>query len=178
MNDDRPPLPNTPPKPIIGRRKRAYLAAQWLRRMHQNDTPERIESLAPFVGRFHPRSRMGQAADSLVSNGQLPTRQAVEDEYLRRRQNPNYQQRRRRNTTTDGTAALLSDNAPARALTFIDDVNTTTGHGPTWNDLRRHMNWDRSSTTGAIHLLARRGQISFTKSQGSLKVTHAGPRPL
>lgn len=134
-------------------------------RLSQPVTPERVAEVAPHVGRYRRGSFRGWLADQLVARHEAPTREAVQalgEAYQLRRQ----RQREQARSLLEQTGTTTGD---VRA--FIDRGWAEQGHGPTWASLARAMGWSRAQTKHVLHLLAQRGQVHFTREQGSLTTT-------
>lgn len=155
--------PRIPPKARLGRYQRRVLAAEWLRRLGQGDDAARVELVAPFVGRFHPNSPLGRAADHLVAHNQLPTREAVEREYLRRLA---------RRRLAEQEAAAVDDDV---VLTFIADQWRLHGHGPTWRAIADHADIAQRTLQPVMRRLASQGKVAYTKEAGSTRVVAPEP---
>ena len=76
--------PRVPPAPSIGPQRREEIAREWLVSLSQAPSPERVEALAPWVGRFAPQSPLGKIASQFVSGNRVPVHEDVIAEYLHR----------------------------------------------------------------------------------------------
>lgn len=76
--------PRVPPARSIGPGRRQEMAREWLVSLSQAPSQERIEALAPLVGRFSPHSSLGRIASQFVAANRLPVHEDVITAYLPR----------------------------------------------------------------------------------------------
>lgn len=159
--------PRLPPQPKIRSERRRELAAMWLESMSQPANAERIEALAPFVGRYRKGSPMHRIASHLVAQNQLPTADHVEELFLIRRALHERNRHRAETAVTD----------PRQVLTAIDAHWDAHGQGPPWRELAEHLGIDTYALEALLLDLARRKLVRFTRAPGSLRTIAAPPSP-
>ncbi len=160
------PCPRVPPKPHISRKDRQEMARQWLRQLSQSATDERVNELAPFVGRFHAKTGFGRIASQLVAQNRLPTRRAVVYTYLQKRA----QDVRTREEAAARADEFLhnSETAEAQILELIDHHWDMHGSGPTWGLVGLTVGLDRTATSVMLERLRSAGLVAYSQEQGSL----------
>lgn len=155
------PYPRVPPVPGIGSRRRHEMAREWLMSLSQAPTAERIEALAPLVGRFSPHSPLGRIASQFVAGNRLPVCADVVAAYLHR------QAIRRRRMPP----APIPPGTQARVLELIDEHWADHGQGPTWSQLGTQAGLDRHDVAFVLRELNKVGAVHFTAAPGSLRRT-------
>lgn len=160
----RVPYPRVPPAPSIGPGDREEMARQWLVSLSQAPSADRVEALAPLVGRFSARSPLGRIASQFVAANRLPVHQDVITAYLQREAT-----RRRR-----VPPAPICPDATAQVLELIDEHWATHGQGPTWSKLGKQAGLDRHSVAVLLRELNKAGAVTFTSDPGSLRRTGPG----
>lgn len=151
--------PARPPKPKIHSVRRRELAAMWLESVSQHPSPERIEALAPFVGRYRQGSPMHRIASVLVGQNELPTADRVEEIFLVK-----LAQRRR----NERRAAALTQN-PQVILAAITTHWDEHGNGPSWRQLADLLGIDVHVLNELLTELRKRQLVDFTSTPGSLR---------
>lgn len=154
--------PRVPPAPNIGPQRREDIAREWLVSLSQAPSPERVEALAPWVGRFAPQSPLGKIASQFVSGNRVPVHEDVIAEYLRR------QAVRRR--VSNGP---IAPDSAAQVLEVIDQQWAQHGRGPAWSQLGKRVGLDRRGVAVVLRDLKKTGAITFTDAPGSLRRTTA-----
>lgn len=158
------PYPRVPPEPGIGSRRRHTMAREWLVSLSQAPTAERVQALAPLVGRFSPRSPLGRIASQLVAANQLPVCEDVVAVYLHRQA---IQSRR----MPPAPPAPIGPDTRARVLELIDEHWSGHGQGPTWSQLGAQVGLDRHEVAHLLRELNKAGAVTFTPAPGSLRRT-------
>lgn len=163
------------PGPIADEDRARRHATGWLRRLHQNPTPERVDALAPYTAQRWDRQR-STAADYLVAHRELPTAEALST-YLREREATRAARDRRANhDVSEHSARILTngghlpDDIAERALTFVQQIRDATGSGPTWRELGNVLGYSRADANIAITDLHRTGALASTRQPRSLRV--------
>lgn len=156
--------PRVPPAASIGPGRRQEMAREWLVSLSQAPSQERVEALAPLVGRFSPHSSLGRIASQFVAANRLPVYEDVITAYLHR------QATRRRRVPP----APVSPDAAARVLELIDEHWASHDLGPTWSQLGKQAGLDRHSVAMLLRQLSRAGAVTFTSVPGSLHRTGPG----
>lgn len=161
------PMPRVPPKPRLRWSKRRKLARKWLRQFGQSTADKRVNALAMHVGRFHPKSKMGQIASSFVAQNQLPLCEDVVAMFLHKRAKEIHK-------TSKTKAALDSllqhpEALETQVLKVIDEHWEQSGLGPAWGAIGTSVGLDRDATTTLIRHLKNKGLISYTQQRGSLR---------
>ncbi len=156
------PSPRVPSAPSIGAARREQIARQWLVSLSQAPSPQRVQALAPLVGRFHPQSPLGKIASQFVAANRLPVTEDLVAEYL-------YRQATRRHHL----AALvpIAQASRERVLALIDEHWAEHGQGPTWSQLGKQTNLDRDAVAVVLRELKNAGAVTFTFAPGSLRRT-------
>lgn len=158
-------VPVRPPKPRIHWIRRRELAAMWLESMSQSPSPERVEALAPFVGRYRTGSPMHRIASGLVAQNELPTAELVEEIFLIK-----LAQKRRQELRAE---ALVQD--PQAALAAITEHWSEHGRGPKWRDLADTLGINLHALEPVLKELKKRQIVHFTTEPGSLRATSIAP---
>ncbi|MDN5715637.1 MAG: hypothetical protein L0G89_00225 [Janibacter sp.] len=158
--------PARPPKPKIRSDRRRELAAMWLESLSQPATQERIEALAPFVGRYRKGSHMHRIASHLVSQNQLPTADRVEELFLIRRATQERKRQQRVET-------VITD--PGQVLTAIDTHWEIHGQGPPWRKLAESLGVNTYALEALLLELSRKKLVRYTRAPGSLRTVAAPP---
>lgn len=163
------PMPRVPPKPRIKWSKRRKLARQWLRQFSQSLSADRVDSLALHVGRFHPKSKLGQIASTFVAHNQLPVCEEVVAVYLRERAAEIQRESAAEEELED--AVRRNANLEAEVIEMIDAHLTQGGQGPTWSAIGASFALSRDATAILMKRLKNQGAVTFSKDKGSLRLT-------
>lgn len=124
-------------------------------------THQRVIELAPFVYKYHPGSAYQRIAEAMIRNGEIPEYEKV---------------RARHESRKAARDRALAKNGPVELTQpVIDELSRyittsweTTGAGPSWAQIRTHMEWGFYQTSAALHELAQQNILTFTKEPGSL----------
>lgn len=142
-------------------------AAEWLESLSQTPTPQRINDLAPYVGRFTRGSRLGMIADQIVGQNQLPTWPNIRK--IERERSARRDRRSERLARQVSEARALEPRLDPLILAEIDRHWAEHGHGPTWSRLGRLFGLNRWGVGAVIRELADRRLVYFTEEAGSLQ---------
>ncbi|MGP4104572.1 hypothetical protein ACTWPW_59885 [Nonomuraea sp. KM90] len=133
---------------------RPAVAMAWLDILGQPVTLLQIDRLAPWVQRIgHVTRQEVLAWQALVSRGELPTPEAVEQEVLAQR-------------------SQMPDDLPGRTgevVAFVTNFVARRNIGPTWQEVGATFGWSRPEVHAAIHHLAEQGLLTFTATKRSLR---------
>lgn len=132
----------------------AAVAMAWLDILGQHVTLLQIDRLAPWVLRIgHVTRKEVLAWQALVSRGELPTPEAVEQEVM------------------DQDCRMPEDLAEREheVAAFVETFVTRRKTGPTWREVGATFGWSMFEVNAAIHHLGERGLVRFTKAKRSLR---------
>ncbi|MBB5774049.1 hypothetical protein [Nonomuraea jabiensis] len=133
---------------------RPAVAMAWLDILGQPVTLLQIDRLAPLVLRIdHVTRREVLAWQAVVSRGELPTPEAIQQEV------------RAQDAKIPNDLAERESDVVAFVGTFVTRRKT----GPTWAEVGATFGWTRFETNAAIHHLAERGLLRFTTKARSLR---------
>lgn len=158
--------PRVPPTPSISPGRREKIARQWLVSLSQAPSTERVEALAPLVGRFSPHSPLGRIASQFVAANRLPVHQDVIAAYLHRQAIAIGRRR--------VPPVPIPPDAQARVLELIDAHWATHGQGPAWSQLGKQADLDRHGVALVLNGLRKAGLVTFTSAPGSVRRTAPG----
>ncbi len=157
------PYPRVPPAPSISPGDREEMARQWLVLLSQAPSSERVEALAPLVGRFSPHSPLGRIASQFVAANRLPVHQDVIEAYLHRQ------------AVAAGRRRVppgpILPGAQARVLDLIDEHWAIHGCGPSWSQLGKQVDLDRLGVALVLRELSKAGVVTYTSAPGSVRRT-------
>ena len=163
---EKVPRPPIPALPDIPPEVRAERAREWLESLGQTPSDQRVQKLAPMVGRFSPGSTLGRIADDLVSHNRLPSRRNVEAVYLRKKATKQYLYRLGREKFTEISA---DSGIEETVLKRIDQHWEKFGKGPTWVEVAGFAGLMRAAAPGFIRELAKHKMVIFNESPRSLQ---------
>lgn len=139
---------------------RLAVAMAWLDILGQPVTLLQIDRLAPWVQRIgHVTRREVLAWQAVVSRGELPTLEAVEQEAMVQ------------GSQVPDDLADREDEVVAFVAKFVARRKI----GPTWQEVGATFGWSGPRVNAAIHHLGERGLLSFTETKRSLR---PGPRSI
>ncbi|MFC4588217.1 hypothetical protein [Sphaerisporangium corydalis] len=139
---------------------RPAVAMAWLDILGQPVTLLQIDRLAPWVQRIgHVTRQEVLVWQALVSRGELPTPEAVEQEVSAQR-----------SQVPDDLAGRTGE-----VVAFVTNFVARRNVGPTWQEVGATFGWSRPVVDAAIHHLAERGLLTFTETKRSLR---PGPRSI
>lgn len=153
------PLPHTPSRPGIGRRRRYQLAQAWLDRLGLEADPARVEALAPAVGRYRRSTVMGRIADTILTEGGVPDQRSVEERFLAMPGAP---------PRPSIFPNALTHAQATDVARWVHYYRATHGAGPLWKEVGAAFGWQRPDTNWIINDLRHRGYLAYTRATRSL----------
>lgn len=149
-------------------------ARAWLQHVGRQVTPQAVQELAPWMGRYEPGTGYEKAAIELVARGEIPTHSKV-GTLAKQRAQIRIERRARRRTVIGVEELDLDQEHLQRLLDFITVHWAEHGTGPGWAQVREHMGWTKGQIEGTLTRLRSQGVLHFTGGVGSLRVTTPGP---
>lgn len=121
-----------------------------------------------YVGRFHPKSRLGRISSTFVAQNRLPVVEEVVSVYLRKRA----LELRRKTEAEDQLDNLIRDSGDMekQVVKLIEGHIDRFGGSPTWGVIGESLGLSKASTLVLMRRLRDRGLISYTNQRNSLEL--------